>query len=63
MAYDLAPTQAEFFTPFFDLLAGTDMLRKQIVAGTPMNVIQSSWQEDLEPYLRMREKYLLYPDF
>lgn len=63
MAYDLAPTQAEFFTPFFDLLAGTDMLRKQIVAGTPMNEIQSSWQEDLEPYLRMREKYLLYPDF
>lgn len=62
-AYAQAPDQGAFFRPYFDLLAGTDRLRKQIAAGTPVAEIRAGWQEDLEAYRQRRERYLLYPDF
>jgi len=48
---------------FFDLLAGTDELRKQIGAGLDEAAIRESWQEGLMQYKAMRKRYLLYPDF
>jgi uncharacterized protein YbbC (DUF1343 family) len=48
---------------WFDLLAGTDALRKQIVAGLAEDEIRASWQAELEAYKKMRSKYLLYNDF
>jgi uncharacterized protein YbbC (DUF1343 family) len=48
---------------FFDKLAGTDALRKQIIAGKTSIEIQESWEADLEKYKKLRRKYLLYPDF
>lgn len=47
---------------FFDLLAGGDALRKQLEAGATARQIRDSWQDDLDEYLRMRARYLLYPD-
>lgn len=47
----------------FDRLAGTDKLRKQILAGETAEEIEKSWQEDLDNYKLMRKKYLLYEDF
>jgi len=48
---------------FFDKLAGTDQLRKQIEKGTSIEMIKQSWQKDLNSYKIMRAKYLLYSDF
>lgn len=48
---------------FFDKLAGTDVLRQQIVQGLTEQEIRDSWREDLKAYKQMRKKYLLYADF
>lgn len=45
---------------FFDKLAGTDQLRKQIVAGVSEEEIRASWEEGLNAFKKVREKYLLY---
>lgn len=52
-----------FFTPYFDTLAGTDTLRKQIEAGKSLAEIKESWQPALTKYRQLRKKYLLYHDF
>ncbi len=45
---------------WIDKLAGTDKLRKKIIAGKNEEEIRESWQEDLEKFKQKREKYLLY---
>jgi uncharacterized protein YbbC (DUF1343 family) len=62
--YNKSPNKAGFFSnpSFFDKLAGTDVLRKQIVAGWSEERIRASWQAELAAYKKMRHKYLLYPD-
>ena len=45
---------------WFDTLAGTDELRKQIISGTPETEIRKSWQKDLENFEKIRRKYILY---
>lgn len=59
------PNKDKFFTSasFFDKLAGTTELRKQIIEGVSEEEIRASWQKDLEAYKIIRKKYLLYPDF
>ncbi|MFY8019812.1 MAG: exo-beta-N-acetylmuramidase NamZ domain-containing protein [Bacteroidia bacterium] len=52
--------KANFFIPFFDQLAGTSTLRKQIIAGKSEAEIRKSWQPALAKYRKMRSKYLLY---
>ena len=48
---------------FFDKLAGSDKLRKDILAGKSAEEIENSWVEELESYKSLRMKYLLYDDF
>jgi uncharacterized protein YbbC (DUF1343 family) len=48
---------------FFDLLAGTAELRRQIACGMSPNEIRASWQTDLAAYRVMRSKYVLYDDY
>ena len=48
---------------FFDLLAGTDQIRLQLLEGKTSAEIEQSWQPQLKEYLTLRKKYLLYPDF
>lgn len=50
----------KFFNDFFDKLAGTDQLRKQVIAGKTADEIVQSWQPALDVYKSMRKKYLLY---
>ncbi|WP_229254645.1 exo-beta-N-acetylmuramidase NamZ family protein [Dyadobacter linearis] len=45
----------------FDLLSGTENLRKQIIAGTSEEEIRKSWESGLSQYKETRKKYLLYP--
>lgn len=52
-----------FFNNFFNLLAGNDVLQKQILDGVDEEVIKQSWEKDLIQYKKMRKKYLLYEDF
>lgn len=54
----------DFFTRsrMMDLLSGTDQLRKDIIAGKSEEEIKKSWQQDLNEYISLRYKYLLYPE-
>lgn len=63
--YQKTPDKSTFFArpEFFDKLAGTDQLRKQILAGESEAQIRASWSDDLKNYKQMRKKYLLYTDF
>jgi uncharacterized protein YbbC (DUF1343 family) len=45
---------------WFDTLAGTDKLRKQIIAGKSIQEIKKSWKSDLEDFEKIRSKYILY---
>ena len=45
----------------FDKLAGTENLKKQIIAGTSEGDIRKSWEPGLGQYKEMRKKYLIYP--
>jgi uncharacterized protein YbbC (DUF1343 family) len=47
---------------FFDKLAGTDQLRLAMLAGKNEEQIRATWKCELEAYLLMRKKYLLYPE-
>jgi uncharacterized protein YbbC (DUF1343 family) len=44
----------------FDVIAGTDKLRKAIERGDSVEAIAESWSEGLEKFLYERERYLLY---
>ena len=46
---------------FFDKLAGSDDLRTQLRRGFTRQQIRATWQEDLSAFMKVREKYLLYP--
>ena len=61
--YAEANNKNDFFNSFFDKLAGTDSLKKQIVAGLSEDEIRNTWGEKLEAFKLIRKKYLLYEDF
>ncbi|MCC5920416.1 MAG: DUF1343 domain-containing protein [Cyclobacteriaceae bacterium] len=60
-AYEKSNKKDSFFTAFFDKLAGTDQLKKQIMAGLSPEEIKISWNEDLEIYKEKIQPYLIYP--
>lgn len=61
---DYKNPQQNFFLKnlFFDKLAGTDELRKQIIAGKTAAQIKDSWKSDLENFQKIRAKYVMYED-
>jgi len=61
-AYKAFPRKEEFFTGYFNTLAGTDQLRKQIEEGWNEERIRASWQEDLEQYKVTRSNYVIYDE-
>lgn len=60
-AYKLSGKKEKFFNSFFDKLAGTDQLRKDILAGKSESTIREGWKKDLDAYQTIRLKYMLYP--
>ena len=62
---DYKNPQQDFFLKnlFFDKLAGTDELRKQIIAGKSASQIKDSWKDDLENFQKIRAKYVMYEDW
>jgi uncharacterized protein YbbC (DUF1343 family) len=61
--YKALGSKPGFFNNFFDKLAGTDELRRQIQAGVSEIKIRESWETGLQKFKEIRNKYLLYPDF
>ena len=59
--YNAYPEKEKFFLPYFDILAGTTVLKQQIKDGLTEDQIRESWKADLEKYKEVRKKYLLYP--
>lgn len=61
---DYKNLQLDFFTKnlWIDKLAGTDQLRKQIIAGKTETEIRNSWEKDLKEFENIRSKYRIYPD-
>lgn len=51
-----------FFRPFFELLVGTDYVRKMIKEGKSADEIKAVWQKDVEKFKVQRKPYLLYPE-
>ena len=61
-AYRDFPHKDEFFTDYFDKLAGTSRLREQIRADWSEAAIRESWEAGLSAYKLMRRKYLIYDE-
>ena len=68
-AYDLYPDkfewkrdayEYEFGKNPFDVVSGTDKLRKAIEAGEPLKDIESAWMGRLDEFKKIRESFLLY---
>jgi len=55
-----APSNFFLETNFFEKLAGTKNLRKQILEGKSSEEIKATWQDGLEKYNLVRKKYLAY---
>ena len=62
-AYREMGKKPDFFNKYFDKLAGTDQLRKEILAGKDKYTIRWSWKKDVDAFKKIRKKYLLYGDF
>lgn len=59
-AYNNVPKKNEFFNSFFEKLAGTSNLRKQIEMGISKNDIRLTWLKGIDDFKIIRAKYLLY---
>jgi len=62
-AYKNYPYKKKFFlkNKFIDKLAGSNSLRKQVLAGQSAKSIKQSWQKGLENFKAIRQNYLIYP--
>ena len=63
--YTLTTDKAGYFgkNNFFDKLAGTTLLKQQLIEKKSEEEIRKTWAADLLTYKTMRKKYLLYTDF
>ncbi len=69
LAYDLYPTDFRWKEPPyeyvydrnpFDVIAGTSSIREAIENGGAVEDMQKSWNEDLDGFRKVRERYLFY---
>lgn len=68
-AFDMYPDQFQWKEPPyeyvydknpFDVISGTDKLRKAFEQGTSLSEIRSSWVEPVKEFRQIRSQYLLY---
>ena len=55
-----AEYKAMFFNSFFNKLAGNKSLQENIINNTSEDKIRLSWKKDIDDFMIIREKYLLY---
>ncbi len=58
--YEKYPKKDQFFTPYFNTLAGNSTLQEQIISGMSEEEIKLTWQRELNAFKARRSKYLLY---
>ncbi len=61
-AYNNLGIGDEFFTKFFNLLAGNDTMRRQIQQGMSAAEIKATWADDIARFKAQRRPYLIYPE-
>mgnify|MGYP001289528965 FL=1 len=59
-AYSDSSEKQNFFNNYFDKLAGTKILKNQIISGVSKEKIIKSWEKKLDIYKEMRVNYLIY---
>lgn len=59
-AYKKPPYEYEFERLPMDLILGSQQVRTELEAMTPVIEIESSWQQDLQEFMETRQRYLLY---
>ncbi|RFC54777.1 exo-beta-N-acetylmuramidase NamZ family protein [Brumimicrobium aurantiacum] len=61
-AYNALGSEDFFITKnrWFDILAGTDQLRKDIISGKSEAEIRAGWKAGLDVFKTMRKEYLIY---
>lgn len=62
-AYKHYPEKEKFFTPFFTKLAGTRQIEESVASGMSAEAISKQWKKQISAFMKIRKKYLLYPDF
>jgi uncharacterized protein YbbC (DUF1343 family) len=62
MAFKMTGSKPDFFTDYFDKLAGNSTLRNQIIQGLPESEIRQSWQPGIDKFKEIRRKYLIYEE-
>jgi uncharacterized protein YbbC (DUF1343 family) len=62
-AYHKTPVDKKFFGNSFTIHAGTQLLQQQLESGLSASEIRESWRTGIENFKKIREKYLLYPDY
>lgn len=60
--YKIFRDRSDFFTSYFDKLAGNKELREDIIAGLEDKQIIKKWKAGTNGFLLIREKYLIYPE-
>ena len=50
----------KFFNNYFIKLVGVADMQQKIDSGMSVNEIRSSWQTEIDNYMKIREKYLIY---
>ncbi len=60
--YHNYPKKEEFFNSFFIKLIGNKKIYEAIKQGKKEYEIKRMWKSDIEKFLDIRKKYLLYPD-
>jgi uncharacterized protein YbbC (DUF1343 family) len=59
-AWRRPPYEYEHDKEPFDILSGSPVLREQIEANAPIDVIRRSWRDDEQAFVRLRQPFLLY---
>ena len=54
------PDKLEWKIRHFDRLCGTEAVRKTIIAGESLVELRRSWKSQLDEFMKIRKKYLLY---
>ena len=59
-AYHATHLGDKFFTSFFEKLIGVGYVRTMIEQGKTAKEISGKWKNNLDKYIKIRKKYLLY---
>jgi uncharacterized protein YbbC (DUF1343 family) len=61
--YHVMPDKSKYFNNFLNNLIGNAEFKQMIISGKSEEEIRQSWDADLQNFLPIRKKYLLYEDF